>query len=415
MSSPNVKMHYRRFGRTELQMPVFSCGGMRYQDGWRDKPLDEVDPANQKALEQTIERSMALGINHVETARGYGCSERQLGLILPRLRKEIGEGLILQTKIGPEDDPQKFTDNFHDSLKRLQLDYVDLLAIHGINDEGTLDKSVRPGGCFEAAAKLREAGLCRFIGFSTHGPPNIITEAIRYGEAATGKGFDYVNLHWYYIYQRNWSCIEEATRRDMGVFIISPTDKGGKLYDPPDKLVDLCKPLSPIVFNDLFCLSHQLVHTLSIGAARSSDFDEHLKALEVWDERCELLRGIQERLQAAMDGAVDPDMREAFNIGLPDWQSTPGGINIPIAIWLHNMAQAWDMVEFGKMRYNLLGGASHWFPGYRVDRLDLPDVERDLTAVLAARGFKPDRVIRRLREAHAMLGGEERKRLSQGG
>jgi predicted aldo/keto reductase-like oxidoreductase len=49
----------------------------------------------------------------------------------------------------------------------------------------------------------------------------------------------------------------------MGVFIISPNDKGGKLYDPPAKLVDLCPPLTPMQFNALYCLARPQVHTLS--------------------------------------------------------------------------------------------------------------------------------------------------------
>ena len=36
-------MQYRRFGRTEINMPVIPTGGMRYQDGWTDKPMSEVD------------------------------------------------------------------------------------------------------------------------------------------------------------------------------------------------------------------------------------------------------------------------------------------------------------------------------------------------------------------------------------
>src|SRR2546427_445899 len=68
--SPNF-MEYRRFGRTELRMPVFSCGGMRYQYKWQDVAPDEVPPDNQKNLEATIQRALELGINHIETARGY--------------------------------------------------------------------------------------------------------------------------------------------------------------------------------------------------------------------------------------------------------------------------------------------------------------------------------------------------------
>ena len=58
--------------------------------------------------------------------------------------------------------------------------------------------------------------------------------------------FDYVNLHWYFVNDLNWSAIPEARRRDMGVFIISPNDKGGKLHEPPQKLLELCAPLTPM-------------------------------------------------------------------------------------------------------------------------------------------------------------------------
>ncbi|MEB3163691.1 MAG: aldo/keto reductase, partial [Prochlorothrix sp.] len=75
-------MQYRRFGRTELAMPVFSSGGMRYQHAWKDLPFGEIPAANQRNVEAIIRRSLELGINHIETARAYGTSEVQLGQIL---------------------------------------------------------------------------------------------------------------------------------------------------------------------------------------------------------------------------------------------------------------------------------------------------------------------------------------------
>ena len=81
-------MKYRRFGRTGLQMPVISCGGMRYQHKWQDVSPAEIPPANQANLEACIHRSLELGINHIETARGYGTSEMQLGWELPKLPRE---------------------------------------------------------------------------------------------------------------------------------------------------------------------------------------------------------------------------------------------------------------------------------------------------------------------------------------
>ena len=130
-------MKYRRFGRTELQMPVFSCGGMRYQQAWKDLAPDEIEKANQENLEQTIHRSLELGINHIETARGYGSSEMQLGWILPKLPREK---MIIQTKVGPNEDPKEFLKTFEKSMDYLKLDYVDLLSFHGINTQELTSK-----------------------------------------------------------------------------------------------------------------------------------------------------------------------------------------------------------------------------------------------------------------------------------
>ena len=123
-------------------MPLFSCGGMRYQFKWQDVPLEDVPPKNQANLEATIRRAVQLGINHIETARGYGSSERQLGLVLPTFPRDQ---LIVQTKIAPAADPQVFCDHLLESLDRMQLDYVDLLGLHGINTHEQLWWSIRPG------------------------------------------------------------------------------------------------------------------------------------------------------------------------------------------------------------------------------------------------------------------------------
>ena len=69
------RMKYRRFGRTEIRMPVISCVGMRYQYKWQDVDPVAIPRDNQENLEATIRRAFELGINHFETARGYGSSE----------------------------------------------------------------------------------------------------------------------------------------------------------------------------------------------------------------------------------------------------------------------------------------------------------------------------------------------------
>jgi uncharacterized protein len=392
-------MQYRRFGRTELQMPIFSCGGMRYQYKWQDLPQSDIPEANQRNLEATIHRAFELGINHVETARGYGSSEMQLGQILPQLPREQ---LIFQTKVSPQRDPLDFRRQFKQSLKFCQLDYVDLLGIHGINNKETFHNTMRSGGCLDEAKKLKAAGKVRHIGFSTHGPTEIITKAIETGE------FDYVNLHWYYINQWNWQAIEAAQRHDMGVFIISPADKGGHLYNPPPKLVELCQPLSPMLFNDLFCLSHPQVHTLSLGAAQPSDFDEHLKVLPLLEQAEEILPPILERLEQEAIAVLGQDWFHNWQVGLPNYEQTPGNVNLPVILWLRNLALAYDMIEYGQARYNLLTNGGHWFPGEKADQVSKLDLRPCLTNSPYAQQI-PDLLV----EADQLLGGAPVQRLSQ--
>jgi uncharacterized protein len=400
-------MQYRRFGRTELAMPVFSCGGMRYQYRWQDLPIQEIPADSQANLEATIQHSLELGITHIETARGYGSSELQLGQLLPKLPRHK---LIVQTKVSPKADAREFQANFEQSLQNLGLDYVDLLGLHGINTPDLLDYSVRAGGCLEVVSQLQAQGKVRYVGFSTHGPTDVIVQAIE-----TGR-FDYVNLHWYYINQRNWAAIEAAARQDMGVFIISPANKGGLLYQPPQRLIDLCAPLSPMVFNALFCLSHPQVHTLSIGAARPSDFDEHLKTLDDLDRAETILPPILQRLEQAAIERLGEDWVRTWDVGLPSPDQTPHQINIPVILWLRNLALAYDMVDYGRMRYNLLGRGSHWFPGAKLSDSQISGAANSLPLDLSqclANSPHAAQIPQFLQEADQLLGGEEVRRLSE--
>lgn len=387
-------MEYRRFGKTEFKLPVITCGGMRFQQSWKDD--DPITHESQANVEACVRRALGLGINHIETARGYGTSECQLGKILPQLPRS---DIYVQTKVGPSKDVQKFSDTFEHSMSLLRLDYVDIFSFHGVNDDETLEATM---ACLDTAQRWKREGRIRDIGFSTHGGVDIVRKAI------LTDAFEHVNLHWYFIYQDHWQNILEARNRDMGVFIISPNDKAGMLYKPSQKLVQLCAPLHPMVFNGLFCLSYPEVHTLSCGVSRPEEFDIHMETVKLLPRVHDVLPAIEKRLKDEMARVLGDAWVETWDKGLPKWNEVPGEINIEWVLRLRNLALAFDMIEYGKMRYNLLGNGGNWFPGQSASKVR----ELDLSTCLRHSPHATT-IPELLAETDAMLGGNPVKRLQE--
>ena len=340
----------------------------------------------------TVHKAMALGINHYETARGYDNSEEILG----RALKSEGfdrSGFILTTKITTK-HYQNYRKYIEESLSRLQVDYIDNFDIHGINTEEQIEQTFRKGGALDAVHQAMSEGLIRHVGFSSHGSLDLIIKVIDTG------AFESVNIHYYYFNQRNFPVLQKAAEKDMGVLIISPTDKGGQLHRPPELLMSLTAPYHPITINHRFCLSHKEITTVTVGASHPDEFEPHIKAVEAdgplttdeplisrGHENIDILRQAQDDNQRVMVSLSNHDRQLGLSsaeqeiIDRLDSQykklgntlctlchkclPCPEGINIPEVLRLRNLSKAFDMVEFGKYRYKMFGNADHWFGGMK--------------------------------------------------
>lgn len=342
--------------------------------------------ASELDAQNTVQQAIAKGINHLETARGYGKSEQYLGNILKTELPVSREQLHITTKLPPTPDASLMRQWLDESLERLQLDYLDCLAIHGINTWEHLAWIESPSGCMQAVKEAVNQGRVQHVGFSTHAQLDVILAAIN------TDLFEFVNLHYYYFFQRNAAAVELAHKKDMGVFIISPADKGGRLYTPPPKLEQLCYPFSPLELNYRFCLSDRRITTLSVGPANPFELTAPLSVVNREGEGERGREGeVHTQPLSQPTSPLSPHPlssltpREIEALGRLETQAAdalgtdrchqcyaclpcPENIHIPEVLRLRNLSVAYDMNDFGEYRYQMFENAGHWFAGVKGNR-----------------------------------------------
>jgi aryl-alcohol dehydrogenase-like predicted oxidoreductase len=104
------------------------------------------------------------GVNHLDTAAGYGDSELHLAPWLAEHRDEF----FVATKTGDRDGAGARA-SLERSLTRLGVDQVDLVQLHNLVEPDEWEQAHGPDGAVQALARAREEGLTRFIGVTGHG------------------------------------------------------------------------------------------------------------------------------------------------------------------------------------------------------------------------------------------------------
>lgn len=345
---------------------------------------------------------------HIETARGYGCSELQLGVALKQLFLTDyvkREDLIIQTKIPANEDPVAFREALLLSMKNLQVDYLDLFAFHGMNYEEQLEWVFGREGnnCLAVVKEYMAAGKIRHLGFSTHGSTDFIIRCINMDV------FEYVNLHYHYFGSYtasgggqdglgNLDAVKLLDQKDIGRFIISPFDKGGRLYAPSKKLCSLTLPeMEPMTFKSLWLWNHHRIyqglpqlHTYTVGAARPSDLDQPAFAAYLHaskpDEILVKTTNVTKRLDDTKEKALGKEWVANWWKGLPKASGSKYQVEHNQIVWIYNSIISFGLFEFGKARY-------HSFENNEAKWDETKSVEENITKNIGKNpwGFVPGR------------------------
>ena len=151
-ANPDVSIPKRPF-KDGLQLSIIGFGGIL------------VCAEDQTSGNRYVAESIDRGVNYFDVAPSYfdGEAELKLGIALKSYRNNV----FLACKTGKRDSIGAQAE-LEKSLKRLHTNHFDLYQFHAVTTLKDVEQIIGPGGAAETFLKAKEAGLIRYIGFSTH-------------------------------------------------------------------------------------------------------------------------------------------------------------------------------------------------------------------------------------------------------
>ncbi|MBK6325516.1 MAG: aldo/keto reductase [Chloroflexi bacterium] len=212
-------MEYRRLGRTGLKVSTICLGTMQF--GW------SADKATAFTI---LDQATAEGINFIDTADVYsrwaegndgGVSEQIIGDWLQQSSARR-QDIILATKVrgqmgdGPNDQGlsrQHILNAVHDSLKRLQTDYIDLYQMHWPDEETPLEETL------QTLNDLVRAGKIRYIGCSNY-PAWLLAKSLWISDINQFSRFDSLQPHYNLVHRAEFERELQPLCLDQGIGVI---------------------------------------------------------------------------------------------------------------------------------------------------------------------------------------------------
>ncbi len=139
-----------RLGRTNLNVTRL---------GWGSIPIQRVSEEEAVAVVKAVAE---MGVDLLDTARGYTTSEARIGLALKSLKRPV----VLSSKSPVRTD--KIYEEVHVSLKNLQVRKIPIYHLHNVSKMEDYEKVMGPGGAYGGLLKAKSEGLIDHIGFTSH-------------------------------------------------------------------------------------------------------------------------------------------------------------------------------------------------------------------------------------------------------
>jgi len=318
-----INSQKRSFGRGE-KVSLFTLGTMRATESL-------------EKMYGIIKNAYYVGINHIETASSYGDAELLIGNSIKKLAIEENikeKNWVITSKVLPKGDFDFLKNNFKKSLKNLNREKINNLAIHGLNLKQHLDW-VLAGEGKKFISWILEKELVDQVGFSSHGSYSLIKDAINC------EVFTFCSLHLHYLDQSKIALAEEAIKKGMGVLAISPADKGGRLYSPSDILIEASKPFHPLELAYRFLLAKGIT-TLSLGATNKKDFEFAYKLRNSFEKLTKLEKSALNKIEEVANERLNSTKCAQCRSCLP----CPNEVPIPEILRLRNISIGYGQIDF---------------------------------------------------------------------